>query len=99
MGSRCAICRHSAPNTVRATGGGRCDFAAAGTSADGEKPRDGYPSALTAKTSGFYDVSFQQNVPFPASLRLLRDGKRAVRKFFRQNSTPQTAVEAGDDVA
>ncbi len=40
----------------------------------------GYPSALTAKTWGFYDVSFRgQRIQIPATLRLLRHGKRAVQ--------------------
>ncbi len=38
----------------------------------------GYPSVLTAKTWGFYDVSFRgQRVQVPASLRFLRHGERA----------------------
>ena len=43
----------------------------------------GYPSALTAKTWGFYDVLFKGK-PFchgPAA-RLLRDGERAVQDFI-----------------
>ena len=40
----------------------------------------GYPSALTAKTWGFYDVSFKgQAFSFPETVRLLRDGERVVQ--------------------
>ena len=40
----------------------------------------GYPSALTAKTWGFYDVLFKgKPFKFTAQVRLLRDGKRAVQ--------------------
>ena len=43
----------------------------------------GYPSALTAKQWGFYDVLFNGK-PFIArpAVRLLRDGKRAVQNFL-----------------
>ena len=40
-------------------GGGRCDEPGGATGVDGEGGEMGYPSALTAKTWGFYDVSFK----------------------------------------
>ena len=43
----------------------------------------GYPSVLTAKTWGFYDVLLQgQAVQVPAAVRQLRDGERAVQDLF-----------------
>ena len=43
----------------------------------------GYPSVLTAKTWGFYDVLFKGNaVQVPAALRQLRDGERAVQDLL-----------------
>ncbi len=43
----------------------------------------GYPSVLTAKTWGFYDVLVQgQAVQVPAPVRQLRDGERAVQDLL-----------------
>jgi 2-methylcitrate dehydratase PrpD len=42
----------------------------------------GYPSVLTAKTWGFYDVLFKGSQFVPAALWLLRDGARAVQDLF-----------------
>ena len=43
----------------------------------------GYPSVLTAKTWGFYDVLFKGNaVQVPAPVRQLRDGERAVQDLL-----------------
>ena len=48
----------------------------------------GYPSALTAKTWGFYDVLFKGK-PFalPQPLRQLRDGERAVQDLASRPSS------------
>ena len=56
----------------------------------------GYPSALTAKTWGFYDVLFKgKPFKFAAPVRLVRDGKRAVQDFLsRPNSTPRPRSNA-----
>ena len=43
----------------------------------------GYPSVLTAKGWGFYDVLFKgKRVQVPAQVRQLRDGERAVQDLL-----------------
>ena len=43
----------------------------------------GYPSVLSAKTWGFYDVLFKgQGVQVPAQVRQLRDGERALQDLL-----------------
>jgi len=45
----------------------------------------GYPSALSAKTWGFYDVLFKGKRSRFLSLRFLRDGERALQDLFPPN--------------
>ena len=60
----------------------------------------GYPSALTAKTWGFYDVLFKgKSVLAAAAVRLLRDGKRAVQDLLSGRVSRADRGRGGDDAA
>ena len=72
----------------------------------------GYPSVLTAKTWGFYDVLFKgKRVQVPAALRQLRDGERAVQDLLpggvpradrgrmRDDAAPAGQATGIDDIA
>ncbi len=60
----------------------------------------GYPSVLSAKTWGFYDVLVQgQRVQVSAGLRLVRDGTRAVQDFFPGRVSFADGGRSGDDAA
>ena len=60
----------------------------------------GYPSVLTAKTWGFYDVLFKGNdVQVPASVRLVRDGERAVQDLVPGRVPLADRGGSGDDAA
>ena len=71
----------------------------------------GYPSVLSAKTWGFYDVLFKGNaVQVPAALRLLCDGARAVQDLvpggipradrgrMRDGALPRRATDRLDQI-
>ncbi len=60
----------------------------------------GYPSVLSAKTWGFYDVSFKGNpFKFQRAIRLVRDGARAVQDLFPGRISFADRGGSGDDAA
>ncbi len=60
----------------------------------------GYPAVLTAKTWGFYDVSFSgTGVQISAAIWQLRDGERAVQDQLPGGVSRADGGGSGDDVA